>query len=132
MTKFEYTIAALHQVQRERVVVIAQPLGIEVASGIAQAGRPQHPLAGQPLVAEVMHREADALLAHPDRLVDLVQQDRDQRRLPVVAVDDLRTLARLEHELERRLAKEREPADVIVATRTGDRGQRTGRASAAR
>ena len=33
--------------------------------------------------------------------------------LPVVTVDDLRPLAGLEHELQRRPAQEREPADVI-------------------
>jgi len=31
-----------------------------------------------------------------------------------VTVDDLRALAGLQHELERRLGKEREPADVII------------------
>ena len=30
-----------------------------------------------------------------------------------MAMDDLRALARLEHELERRLAEEREPFDVV-------------------
>jgi len=60
-----------------------------------------------------MHSEADPLRAHPQRLVDLEQQHRHQRRLPVVAVDDLRALAGLEHELQRRLAEERKPVDIV-------------------
>ena len=104
---------ALQQVQCPRIEVVPQSLIDEVPSGIAQSGRRESRFARDPLMAEVVHGEAHALIPHPGPLVDLVQQHGDERRLPIVAMDDLRALAGLEHELERRLAEEREPFDVV-------------------
>ena len=104
---------ALHQVDGAGVEVVAQPVVVVEALGTAQPGRPEHRLAAHPLVAEVVDGVADTLVPQPDVLVDLEQQHGHQRRLPVVAMDHLRPLARLEDELERRLAEEREPLDIV-------------------
>ena len=106
--------AALKQVQRDRVEVVLQPLAVEVALWIAQTSRPQDGLAGGPLVAEVVHRKADALVLHPGVLVHLVQEDGHERGLPVVAMNDVRPLPGHQEKLERRLAEERKPINIII------------------
>ena len=68
----------LHQIQRRRVEVIAQPLVVEVSTGVTQAGRSQDRVVRDPLVAEVVHREANPLLSDPDLLVNLVQKNWDE------------------------------------------------------
>ena len=65
-------------------------------------------------MAEVVHREADPLIAHPDRLIELVKQYGDEPRLPIVAVDDVRTLSGLQQELERRLAEEGKAVRIVM------------------
>jgi hypothetical protein len=63
-------------------------------------------------MAEVVDGITNPLARH-GLAVLLTQQDRDESRLPVVAMDDVGTLADLEHEFGRRLGKEREPLRVI-------------------
>ena len=63
-------------------------------------------------MTEIVNSQTDPLLLHPERLIELEQQDRNESGLPVVAVNDLRPLAGPEHELERRPAEERKPRDV--------------------
>ena len=87
--------AAFHQVHGPLVRVIAQPDGVEEILRPGEPGRPQHLRAGQSLVAEVVDGVADPLIRH--RLpVLLIQQDRNQAGLPVVAVDDVGALARVQ------------------------------------
>ena len=62
---------------------------------------------------EIVNGKTDALILHPQRLIELEQQDRDERSLPVVAVNDLRPLTGLEHELQRRLAEECKPRNIV-------------------
>ena len=65
-------------------------------------------------MAEVVNRQTDTLIAHPELLIELKQQDRDQGRLPIVAMNDVRTLTGHQHELQRRLAEERKPCNVVI------------------
>jgi len=57
---------------------------------------------------------ADPLAGHAEVLVDLIQQHRHGRGLPVVAVDHLGPFPGLEHELQGRLGQEREPGRMEV------------------
>src|SRR6266566_3455687 len=59
--------------------------------GPAELGGPQHPLVAGALMAEVVDGVADFLSRH-DPGVLLMQQDRDEPGLPVVAVNDIGTL----------------------------------------
>src|SRR5207253_792846 len=54
-----------------------------------------------------------AWMPHPKVLIHFPKQHRRKRRLPVMAMNDLRMLARLEHELHRRAAKKRKPHHVV-------------------
>ncbi len=65
-------------------------------------------------MAKIMNGQTNPLILHPQRLIDLKQQHRDQGSLPVVAMNDLRPLAGLQHELQRRLAEKREPCRVVI------------------
>jgi hypothetical protein len=95
------------------VGVIAQPVGVQEVLRPVQLGGPQHLRAGDALIAEVVHRVTDPLVRHRMPVL-LTQQHRDQAGVPVVAMDDIRALAGLQQELQRRLGKEREPCNVVV------------------
>jgi hypothetical protein len=64
-------------------------------------------------VPEVVDRVAYAQIGQPAACVNLIEQDRHQAGMPVVRVNHVRPLAGLEHELERRLAEEREALGVV-------------------
>ena len=68
---------------------------------------------GDPMMAEVVYGVADSLVRH-HLAVLLIQQDRDQPGLQVMAMNDIGALIRPQHELERRLGKEREPLCVVA------------------
>ena len=105
--------AAFHQVDRAVVEVIAEPVVIEEMTRAGQARLPQDVLPADTLMGEVVDGIADTLTGHAEVPVDLVQQHRHGRRLPVVAVDHLGPLAGLPHELQGRLGQEREPGRII-------------------
>ena len=82
--------------------------------GVAvEPGGAQDVLPGDALVLKVVQGEANPRMRHAEVLVHLVEQHRHQAGLPVVAVDDVRVLVALEHELQRRPAEEREPLVVV-------------------
>jgi hypothetical protein len=70
-------------------------------------------LPGDALVLEVMQRVANPRMSHSRVLIHLVKQHRHQTDLPIVAVNDVRVLVALEHELQRGPAEECEPLVVI-------------------
>ena len=78
-----------------------------------EARLPQDVLTADTLVREIVDGIANTLIAHAEVLVDLIQQHRHGRGLPVVAVDYLGPLAGLEHELQGRLGQEREPGHIV-------------------
>ena len=94
--------------------VVLQPGRVGEARCIAQSDRGQDPLRRDALVSEVVNRETDALIGHALRLIELEQQDWNQSRVPVVAVNDLRPFAGSQHELPRRSAEERKPRNIII------------------
>src|SRR5258708_10715719 len=79
-----------------------------------EAGCAQDALAGKALMLEIMERVADARMGHANSLINFIKQYRHQSGLPVVAMDDVRVLVALEHELEGCAGKKRK-ALVIVA-----------------
>ena len=106
--------AALHQVDGGVVEVVLQPVLVKEVAVAVETGGAQDMLTGDALVLEVMQRVANPRVSHAHPLVHLVEQDRDQPRLPVVAMNDVGVFVALEHELQRRLAEERK-ALVVVA-----------------
>jgi hypothetical protein len=62
----------------------------------------------------VVDRVADARMGHAKMFVCFEEHERDEPGLPVVHVDDVRMLIRLQHELERGFTEEREPLGIIV------------------
>ena len=105
---------AFHQVDRMGIVVVAQPVVVHEILRPVQARGAQHMLAGHALMLEVVQGEAHPRMPHAEVLIHLVKQHRHQRRLPVVAMDDIRVLVGLEHELQRRAAKKGESQHVVV------------------
>ena len=95
------------------IEVIAEPVVIDEVRRAGKARRPQDLLTADTLVREIVDGIADTLIAHADVLVDLVEQHRHGRRLPVVTVDHLGPFAGLPHELQGRLRQEREPGHVV-------------------
>ena len=93
--------AALHEVERKGIAVVAQPQFVEVAFGIIQPGCPEDRLAGRTLMREVVDRVADALVLHPELRIDLEEQDGDEGGLPIVAMDDVGPAIRAQHEFQR-------------------------------
>jgi hypothetical protein len=75
-------------------------------------GGPQDLLAARALVAEVVDRVTHLLVAQGGRVL-LAQKHWDEGRLPVVAVDDVGPLVRLDHELQGGLGERAEPLDVV-------------------
>ena len=63
---------------------------------------------------EVVDGQADPRMGEAELLIDLVQEDRQQGRLPVVAVDDVRVLAGLPQEFDRGPGKEGEALHIVV------------------
>ena len=68
------------------------------------------------LMTDVVQGVADARMSHAQALIHFVEQHRHQTCLPVVAVDDVRVLSSLVHELERSTGEESEPLRIIAVT----------------
>jgi hypothetical protein len=65
-------------------------------------------------MGDVVEGETDSGVAHADMLVDFVKEHRNQSRLPIVAMDDVRMLVGLEHEFHCCAAEESESVDVVM------------------
>lgn len=96
------------------VEVVSKPIIIEEVRRPSQSGRPQDVLPSDPLMLEVVDRVANPLVLHTDVSVHLVQENRDERSLPIMAVNDVRKLVRFQHELEGRPAEEGEPRHIVL------------------
>ena len=94
------------------VGVVAQPVAVQEVVRLAQLRARQHLRAADALMGKVVDRVADPLVGQ-HLAVLLIQQHRHQPGLPVMAVDDIRPLVGLEHELKGRLGKEAEPLGVV-------------------
>src|SRR4051812_8078770 len=94
-------------------MIVEQPFMIHHRRRM-QADLAQDVFARQSLVAEVVQRETNARMPHPEVLINLVKQHGDQRGLPIVTMDDLRMLVGLEHELKGRSREERK-ARIVIA-----------------
>ncbi len=105
--------AALHQVEGGVVEIVLEAVLVKEVGVPVQPGGAQDVLPGDALVLEVVQRVAHPRMGHAHVLVHLVEQHRHQAGLPVVAVNDVRVLVALEHELQRGPAEEGEPLVVI-------------------
>src|ERR1044071_2285161 len=74
----------------------------------------QDKVSSDPLMADIMEREADAWMVHPQVLVHFVEQHGDQGGLPIVTVDDIGVFIGFEHELERGTAEKAEALGIIL------------------
>jgi len=94
-------------------MIIEQPVMGHEQAGV-QSDFSQEVFPTDSLVPHVMQSEADSRVPHPQVLIHFIQKHWHQCRLPVVAMDDIRMLVRLEHEFHRRPAEKREPFSVVV------------------
>src|SRR5438477_11471840 len=97
-------------------MVVAQAVVMEEMLGPVQPGRSKKIIPGRALMPKIVDRETNPRMSHAQMLINFVKEHRHQAGLPVVAMDDLRVLAGLEHELEGRPAEKSESAHVIVLT----------------
>ncbi len=104
---------AFHQVDGGVVEIVLEAVLVKEVAVPVEAGRAQDVLPGDALMLEVVQRVTDPRMGHAQVLVHLVEQHRHQAGLPVVAVNDVRVLVALEHELQRGPAEESEPLVVI-------------------
>ena len=98
--------AGFHQVDGRMVEIVLEPVLVKEVTGPIETGRAQDVLPGDALMLEVMQRVAHPRMSHSQMLVHLIQQHRHQAGLPIMAVNDVRVLVALEHELQGGLAKE--------------------------
>src|SRR6266571_1183709 len=110
---------AFHQIESLRILVVPQAVVVEKMLGPMKAGGPEKELSANPLMAEIVDRETNAGMPHAQVLIDFVKQHRYKGRLPIVAMNDLRLLARFEHELEGGPAKKGESERIIVVSVNG-------------
>ena len=103
-----------HQIEPLSIVVVAQSVVVKEMFRPIQSGRPQDMFSGNGLMAKIVDGETDARMPHAQVLVYLVEQHRHQGGLPIVAMDDLRVFAALEHEFQSGPAEKGESQDVIV------------------
>src|SRR6185436_6038447 len=78
-----------------------------------QAGGAKNVFPGGSLMLQIVERVANARVPHAQVLIDFVQKHRRQACLPIVAMNNLRMLLALEHELERGAAEKGEPLVII-------------------
>src|SRR5437870_499279 len=108
--------AAFHQIKSLRVIVVPQPVVMEEMLGPIKAGGLEKVTSASALMAEIVDRETDAGMSHAQVLIDFVKQHWDKGCLPIMAMNDLRLLARFEHELEGGPAKKGESKEIIVVS----------------
>ena len=95
------------------IETVAQAVVVKIVFGPAQSRGRQKFRTNLALMTEIVDGETNPLIVHPVVLVHLEQQYRHQPRLPVVAMDHVGALVRLEHELQRRLAEKREAHRIV-------------------
>ena len=79
----------------------------------AEPGGLQYKFPRHPLVFKIMKRITDPWMGHAEVLVDIEQEDRHDPCLPVMAMDDIRVLVGLEHELKCGPAEKNKPLGVV-------------------
>jgi hypothetical protein len=105
--------ATFHQVDSAVPVVVCKPVvGHNV--GRAQSYLPQNVFAMDALVAEIVQRETNPWVAHAEVLIDFAKEHRHERGLPVMTMNNIGMLIRLEHEFERGPAEESESFNIIM------------------
>src|SRR5437773_6855338 len=106
--------AALHHVNRGVIEIVPQPIRVEKIAVPIEACRAQDMLSGDSLVLQIVQGVTDAGLGHPDVLIDFIEQHGGQTALPIMAMNDVRALVALEHELERCPAEKSKPFVIIA------------------
>src|ERR1051325_2476318 len=103
--------AALHQIYR-RALVVEQSVVIH-HRGRIEPRQSQNRFTVNALVADIVQSVADAGPRHAEMLINLIEQHRRERRMPIVAMDAVRVLIGLEHELQGGAAEKGEPLAVV-------------------
>src|SRR5438552_3339331 len=105
---------AFHEIENLRIIVVPQAVIMEEMLGPIKSRGVEYVSSANALMAEIVDRETDAGMPHAQMLIDFVKQHRYQGRLPIVTMNDVRLLARFEHEFECGPAKKSESEHVIV------------------
>ena len=107
--------AAFHEINRAMAMIVGKAIVGHDASR-TQADLAKDLFAVNPLMAEVVKCETDPRVAHAEVLIDLVKEHGDERRLPVMAMNNVGMLVRFEHELQCCPAEKGETFRVIMMT----------------
>jgi len=103
----------LGEVECQGIRIVGQAIRGEEVLRPPEACHPQDVATDHALVGEVVDGVTNPLSIHAEPLVDLVQQDRHQGRLPIVRVDDVGPLASLVEELDGGFAEEGEALGLV-------------------
>ena len=107
--------APFHEVDGSMVVIILEAIRCSVGSGI-QTHLAEHEIPGHALMLHIVQGVANPGVSHSHIFVHVIEEYRNQPGLPVMTVDDVGMLAGLEHEFQRRPAKEGEALGVVLMT----------------
>jgi hypothetical protein len=96
--------------------VVPEPVGVKIMIRPVESYGTQYKLPGHSLMLEVVQGITYAGMGHAITLVQIKEEYRNDPSLPVVTVDYVRMLVRLEHKFKRRSAKKSKPLGIIAVT----------------
>jgi hypothetical protein len=108
--------ARLHKVHSRIIGVVPEPVGVKIIIRPVESYGTQYELPGNSLMLEIMQGKADSGMGHAIILVQIKEEYRHYPSLPVVTVDYVRMLVRLEHKLKGRPAEKSKPLGIIAVT----------------
>jgi hypothetical protein len=97
-------------------MIITEPVTMKIVVGPMQTGSEQNRLPVYTLVLKIVNGVHHTLVVHPDAVIDLPKQNRDEGGLPIMAVDDGWALTRFQQELDCGPAKECKAHRIIVGS----------------
>src|SRR5208337_3835511 len=108
--------AGLHEVHGGMIGAVPEPVGVKIIIRPVESYGTQYKLSDHSLMHEVVQGITDAGMGHAIILVQIKQEYRHDPGLPVVTVDYVRMLVRLEHKLKGRPAEKSKPLGIIAVT----------------
>jgi len=96
--------------------IVPEPVGVKIIIRPVESYGTQYKFSDHSLMLEVMKGITDAGMGHAITLVHIKEKYRDDTSLPVVTVDYIGMLVRLEHKLKGRPAKKSKPLGIIAVT----------------
>src|SRR5208283_2689406 len=114
--KVRIDYAGLYEVHGGVIEVVPEPVRVEVIIMPVESYSTQDIFTGHSLMLEVMQGETNPGMGHAITLVHIKEKHRHYSSLPVVAVDYVGMLVRLEHKLKGSPAEKSKPFRIIAMT----------------